>query len=146
MTTIPELELVFYGFYALFGTLALTCAYGALSALGLDSRARAGLAPIAREPRRAVWPLALIAFGASLLFRRLVLQDQPIADDEMTYLFIARTLLRGHVVNPLPDQPDFFRNQFIVMNQDGWFGKYPIGHPLLLAVGEAVHVRDVIRR
>jgi hypothetical protein len=145
VTTIPELELVFYGFYALFGTIALACAYGALCALGLEARARAWLAPLASEPRRAVWPLALIAFGASVSFRRIVLEDQPIADDESTYLFIARTLLHGRVINPLPDQPDFFRNQFIVMNQHGWFGKYPIGYPLLLAAGEALHLRDVVQ-
>lgn len=145
VTTIPDLELIFYAYYALLGTIALACAYGGLSALHADQRTRAWLAPIASEPRRAVWPLALIAFGASLLFRRVVLEGQPIADDESTYLFIARTLLHGRVVNPLPEQPDFFRNQFVVMNRHGWFGKYPIGYPLLLAVGEAVHLRDVVQ-
>ena len=82
--------------------------------------------------------IALFTFAASLFFRRLVLLDQPVADDEATYRFIAQTLLTGRVTNPLPDDPAFFKNQFVVMNAHGWHGKYPIGHPLVLALGEAV--------
>ena len=26
----------------------------------------------------------------------------------------------------------FFHNHFVVLNEQGWYGKYPIGHPLTL--------------
>jgi hypothetical protein len=92
----------------------------------------------------AIGVLALSVFVASAAFRGFVLEGQPIADDEATYLFIARTLLEGRLINPLPEDPELFRNQFVVLNDRGWYGKYPIGHPLVLALGELFHLRALI--
>jgi len=44
----------------------------------------------------------------------------------------------------VPEDADFFRNQFLVINEYGWHGKYPIGHPLVLALGEAVGAVDLV--
>ncbi len=75
------------------------------------------------------------------LFRAFVLIDSPIADDESTYSFIAKTLLHGRLINPIPEDQQFFANQFVVINDHGWFGKYPIGHPVFLAIGEIIGTR-----
>jgi len=141
---VPERELAFYAYYTLFGGIALTALYTLGLRLGWEARLRALASQAARRPTQLVAALALLCFAASLLFRRLWLEGQPIADDESTYLFIARTLLAGRLVNPPPADPDYFRNQFVVLNDHGWYGKYPIGHPLLLALGEALHARDLI--
>jgi hypothetical protein len=144
VNSVPEAELVFYAWYALFGalvTLLLTCG---VAELRLGSRMQAAFERACAQPQRLIWALGLLLFGGSLAFRRLVLEGQPIADDEATYLFVARTLLAGRLTNPPPVDPDFFRNQFVVLNDHAWYGKYPIGHPLWLALGEVLHLRDLM--
>lgn len=140
---VPERELAFYGYYGLCGTLALVCMTRLLTGVRWLERLSESLRALGEQPGRLCLVLSLATFAASLLFRRLVLEGQPVADDEGTYLFIARTLLQGRLVNPPPPDPDFFRNQFIVLGEHGWYGKYPIGHPLLLAIFEAMRLRDI---
>ena len=146
VTAIPELELVFYAWYGLFGALGALAAACLFAELDLDLHACVVALPrrLCSEPRRSVFALSLLSFAGSLAFRRLVLLGQPIADDEATYTFIARTLLAGRLTNAPPQDPDYFRNQFVVLNDHAWHGKYPIGHPLWLAIGEALHVRDLM--
>ena len=140
---VPERELTFYAYYALCGSLALVCMTRLLADVAWLERLSVSLTALREQPDRLCGVLAFFVFAASLGFRRLVLEGQPIADDEGTYLFIARTLLKARLVNPVPADPDFFRNQFIVLNEHGWYGKYPIGHPLLLALFEGLHLRDL---
>ncbi len=140
---LPTLELVFQLWYLAYGlTFVAALAWG-LRLLGVGG-------PIGHTLRRlARWKYlpALLCFlvgAGSFLFRWLVLRRQVITDDEEVYLFIAKTLLEGRIVNPLPDEPDFYANQFVVLNERGWFGKYPIGHPMVLAVALALRVPDVV--
>jgi len=142
--SIPAAELAFYGWYTLFGSVVCLLGAAAAAAIGLESRLPRAFALACAQPRRCVATLSLVVFGGSLAFRELVLAGQPIADDEQTYLFIARTLLSGRLTNPPPLDPDFFRNQFVVLNDHAWYGKYPIGHPLWLALGEALQVRALM--
>lgn len=149
VTFVPERELAFYAYYGLCGLLGLWWAARLFDAGGARGAFEHGApGPLWRallsRPRQTCLGLSIVVFVSSALFRQLVLEAQPIADDEGTYLFIARTLLSGHVVNPVPQDSDLLRNQFIVSNQSGWYGKYPIGHPLVLALGEALHLRDAI--
>jgi hypothetical protein len=57
-------------------------------------------------------------------------------------VFIAQTLRHWRLVNPLPDSLGFFDNRQIVMNDHGWYGKYPIGHPLFLALAQVLHLQN----
>jgi Dolichyl-phosphate-mannose-protein mannosyltransferase len=141
---VPEPEQVFYVWFAMCGSLAIVCLARCLTELGIAPRLSKVLDTARARPGAFIACIALFTFTASLLFRRLILLDQPVADDEATYRFIARTLLTGHVTNPIPDDPEFFKNQFVVMNEHGWHGKYPIGHPLVLAIGEALGLIDAI--
>lgn len=140
---LPERELAFYAYYGLTGLVALGCMTRLLSGRRWLERLSDALRASAERPGRVCLGLSVLALAASLGVRRLVLEGQPIADDEGTYLFIARTLLAGRLLNPVPADADFFRNQFIVLNEHGWYGKYPIGHPLLLALFEALGLRDL---
>jgi hypothetical protein len=135
--SVPEPEQVFYLWFAMCGSLAVVCAARCFTELGLAPRVSKLLDTARARPGAWVCCIALFVFAASLLFRRLILMDQPVTDDEGTYRFIARTLLTGRVTNPVPQDAEFFKNQFIVINAHGWHGKYPIGHPLVLALGEA---------
>lgn len=136
-------ELVFSFWYLGLGLPAVILIAWALDATRLPERVVAGLRGLADQPRLAMG-LALVAAFLAVLARALVLQHAPVADDEATYVFIARTLLAGHVVNPPPGDAEFFRNQFVILNDSGWYGKYPIGHPLLLAFGEALGLRALV--
>lgn len=144
VTFVPERELAFYAYYSLCGLVGLGC----IAQLLASFRTPALLTPLAEACVRRTAPtlvvIALWVFGASALFRGYVLEGQAIADDEATYLFIARTLLEGRLINPVPEDAEFFRNQFIVLNEHGWYGKYPIGHPLVLALAELLHLRELI--
>jgi Dolichyl-phosphate-mannose-protein mannosyltransferase len=141
---VPEPEQVFYLWYLVLGSFAVFCLSRALTELNVAPRLSKLMATATERPDAWIAAMALFSFGASLGFRHLVLIDEPITDDEGTYRFIARTLLSGRVTNPIPEDAEFFKNQFIVINSHGWHGKYPIGHPLLLALGEAVGAIDLM--
>lgn len=140
---IPVEELTFYSWYFLHGSVAvvfLTLAFLRTSLVdGLENRLR-----ILAEKRWWMPAAALGLFAAIVGFRCVVLRQGPIADDEETYRFVAKTLLQGRVANPSPGDEAFFTNQFIVHRDGLWYGKYPIGHPLLLAVGLLVHLRSFV--
>lgn len=141
---IRETELAFYAWYCAFGVLCALLVCGAASELGVGPRLVALCTRLGERPERCVLAASAAMFVGSLVFRLLALDRQAITDDEATYVFIARTLLAGRLLNPPPEEPDFFRNQFVVLNDHAWYGKYPIGHPLWLALGEALHLRDVM--
>ncbi len=141
---IDDRELAFFAFYALWGSLATFFFALALFRGGLAERLYAGVEQALSRPRLMVGLAALLVLCGSVALRELVLQDQPIADDEATYLFEAQTLLHGRVLNPPPPEASFFQNQFVIVNHSGWYGKYPIGHPLVLALGEALGARLLV--
>src|SRR4029079_6377645 len=68
-----------------------------------------------------------------------------ISDDEHVYRFIAQTLRTGSLTAPSPGQDlAFFREQFVVLDERVRYGKYPIGHPLLLALGQALGLETLV--
>ena len=137
---IPLQELAFDAYYLAYGltfALALAVAVHQVGGARLDRAFR-------RAVRWRALPALLIGatgLGAAAV-RFFLLQRQVITDDEEVYLFAARTLLEGRVANPLPDAVDLYRNQFVVLNEHGWFGKYPIGHSVVLAGALAVRLLD----
>lgn len=80
-------------------------------------------------------PLIWLGFALALLIASRVLERVPHVQDSVTYLFQAQTLARGSLAAPAPPMPDFFAQEFLLVRQGKWFGKYPPGFPLLLAVG-----------
>ena len=136
-------ELVFSYWYLGLGLPAVLLLAWALDATRLPARALDQLRGLTDQPR-AILAAALFALLIAVGVRTWVLQLAPVADDESTYVFIAKTLLAGGVVNPSPGDPEFFRNQFVILNEAVWYGKYPIGHPLVLAIGEALGLRALV--
>lgn len=90
--------------------------------------------------RWAVLSLALFAFLMSALVSRTVFERVPHLEDEVAYLFQARIFARGDITidSPVPRQP--FWQPFVLDDPvtGQRFGKYTIGYPLVLAVGEAM--------
>ena len=136
-------ELAFYAWYFTFGILATLFFTAFYVSFWPGERLEQGF------KRFFSWrffvPTALVLLLAeTLAFQRWGLLYSQIADDEATYGFIAQTLLKGRLVNPPPGDNSFFVNQFVILTRDVWYGKYPIGHPAFLALGEALGLRHMV--
>jgi hypothetical protein len=140
---IPRDELIYSVWFMFLGSLAAGALGLGLYFTGIPDRLLAGFDLCHKRTRMALVGLTLVVFIAVVCFRVFVLLDAPVADDESTYLFIAQTLQHGRLVNPVPRDSAFFANQFVVINSHGWFGKYPIGHPLLLAAADLLGARTL---
>ncbi|MCI0393852.1 MAG: alkaline phosphatase D family protein, partial [Chloroflexi bacterium] len=79
--------------------------------------------------------LILLVFLAAGYIAGELLERIPHVQDDITYLFQAQTLARGRLWAAAPPLPAFFEQEFLLVRDGRWFGKYPPGFPLLLAVG-----------
>ncbi len=89
-----------------------------------------------RSPAWAITTIclaALLATSASALF---VFERLPHLEDEVAYLFQAKTLALGRLTVPSPEHAEAFWYPFVLDYRGQRFGKYPPGWPAVLAVGE----------
>ena len=113
-----------------------TSVVDACIALGRRARRHAGACCAA---------LAALVFVSTLGFSHYVLGHAAITDDEHVYRFIAQTVRTGSFTAPSPATDlDFFREQFVVLTPEVRYGKYPPGHPLLLAVGQILGLEALV--
>ena len=82
----------------------------------------------------ALWTVLATGWIATKVFERV-----PHLEDEVALLFQARTYAAGHLLAPAPALPAFFWIPFVVVHQGHWFGKYPPGYSLVLALGVLLH-------
>jgi len=90
--------------------------------------------------RRRSVAVALLAFALAAHVAVDVLERVPHVQDSVTYLFQAQTLARGRLYAPAPplataDASAAFAQEFLLVRDGRWFGKYPPGYPAVLAVG-----------
>jgi 4-amino-4-deoxy-L-arabinose transferase-like glycosyltransferase len=91
----------------------------------------------AQNRQRAIMTILLLwTFGWSLFIAGDLLGGIPHVQDSITYRFQAQTLARGHLTAPAPSEPAAFEQEFLLVGEGRWFGKYPPGYPALLAIGE----------
>jgi hypothetical protein len=134
--------------------IALFLGFGGLAMIGLvaslagSSPAESAASLFRKAPGRVGALAGLIAawlFLASWGVGRFVLGHAAISDDEHVYHFIAQTLRAGSLTAPSPGQDlPFFQEQFVVLSESVRYGKYPIGHPLLLALGQLVGAEHLV--
>ena len=79
--------------------------------------------------------LAFFAFFMSALVSRTVFERLPHLEDEMAYLFQARTYAGGNLVIPTPEPRRAYWQPFLIDQGGERFGKYTPGWPMQLAVG-----------
>ena len=92
-------------------------------------------------PRPLIFGVAVSLFATvvAALLARYCFSGLPFTSDEMAQQWHARILLSGHLAARPESAPVFF-NTAPVFDHDGrWFSQYPIGGPLFIAVGMAVH-------
>lgn len=78
---------------------------------------------------------ASLTLAVTALIARIVLEGIPHVQDSVTYLFQAQLFALGRLSAPAPPLPEFFEQEFVLVHAGQWFGKYPPGQPLLLALG-----------
>jgi hypothetical protein len=135
---VPE-EFAFLALFSVFGAAAVVClavAVEGTSFLGAGVRA---FRAAARRPGRTAGVVAAVLVAATTLVDRVVMQGAALTDDEHVFSFVARTLRQGALVAPSPGGDlEFFREQFVVLDERVRYGKYAVGHPALLALGQAL--------
>jgi hypothetical protein len=65
-------------------------------------------------------------------------------EDEFAYIWQAQVIARGELVTPSPPEPKSFLVPFVVDYHGLRFGKYPLGWPALLALGERLGLRWLV--
>jgi 4-amino-4-deoxy-L-arabinose transferase-like glycosyltransferase len=85
--------------------------------------------------------LSLMAVFAAFVVANRVFEGMAHLEDEMAYLWQAQVIAGGHLTVPSPSEPDSFLVPFVVDYQGQRFAKYPLGWPVVLALGERLGVR-----
>ncbi|MBI3739761.1 MAG: hypothetical protein HY258_11995 [Chloroflexi bacterium] len=85
--------------------------------------------------------LSLIAVAASYLVADKVFEQMPHIEDEMAYVWQAQALAHGKVTLPSPPDPKNILVPFVVDYNGQRFGKYPLGWPIVLALGVLLNAR-----
>ena len=86
-------------------------------------------------PGMVVFFICLISFLASAWVSTNVFDRLPHVEDDVAFLFQAKTIASGHLLATPPQSPIFFQIPFVIIRDGHWFGKYPPGYPMVLAIG-----------
>jgi hypothetical protein len=88
--------------------------------------------------------LSLLAVLLAALITDRVFERMPHLEDEMAYIWEAKAIAGGHAYVPSPPCPECFLYPFVVDYQGIRFGKYPLGWPVVLALGALLGIRQLI--
>ncbi|HSD71307.1 MAG TPA: glycosyltransferase family 39 protein, partial [Thermoanaerobaculia bacterium] len=111
---------------------------------------RSGDKPFVASLRRAWsgasrnWPalvagaLALIALAIRLWTSREVLEGLAHTPDEVAYILQSKWIVSNRIYQMASQIQDYLTVPFTFVRDGKWFGMYPIGWPLLLAIGQIV--------
>ena len=90
-----------------------------------------------RAPRSSRWILLVCALAAlaTAAVSYFAFERLPHLEDEVAYLFQARTMALGRLTVDSPANPDAFWTPFVLDHRGQRFGKYPPGWPAFLALG-----------
>lgn len=86
--------------------------------------------------------LSLIAVGVSYIVADRVFDRMAHLEDEMAYVWQAQVIARGQLTTPIPPEPKSFLVPFVVDYNGHRFGKYPLGWPVVLALGVFFDLRS----
>lgn len=88
--------------------------------------------------------LSLLAVMAAYWVAVRFFEAMPHIEDEIAFVWQAQVIADGHLTIPSPPQSKSFLIPFVVDFNGQRFGKYPLGWPALLAVGEFFNIRTLV--
>lgn len=145
MTHILPPELTHWVVFFWFGLVAWLALFAVLRAGALGQALERVFDRCRRNALVAVAVVATIAACLSWALGAFWLQRAVITDDEHAYRFIAQTLRTGHLTAASPGEDlEYFAEKFIVVSPTARYGKYPIGHPLVLAIGQMLRIEALV--
>jgi 4-amino-4-deoxy-L-arabinose transferase-like glycosyltransferase len=84
---------------------------------------------------RLILLICVLSFLITSAVAYFAFERLPHLEDEVAYLFQAKTMALGRLTVPSPPHPDAFWVPFVLDHQGQRFGKYPPGWPGLLSLG-----------
>jgi 4-amino-4-deoxy-L-arabinose transferase-like glycosyltransferase len=88
--------------------------------------------------------LSLLAIPVSYWIGGRVYEHMAHLEDEMAYVWQAQVMAHGQLTVPSPAYPNSFLYPFVVDYNGLRFGKYPLGWPALLSIGERLGARNLV--
>lgn len=88
--------------------------------------------------------ISLLAVFAAFWVHDRIFERMAHLEDEMAYLWQAQVIAGGELKVPSPAEPKSFLVPFVVDYEGFRFGKYPLGWPVVLAIGEKFGLRDLV--
>ena len=98
---------------------------------------------MSRSDRIAIL-LSLLAVLAAYWVHERVFERMAHIEDEMAYVWQAQAIAGGHLTLPSPADTKSFLVPFVIDYQGQRFGKYPLGWPATLALGEYFGLRALV--
>ena len=92
----------------------------------------------------AAFILSVLVFITTAWISLYIFDGIPHLEDEFAYIWQARVIASGELTVPSPPEPKSFLVPFVVDYQGSRFGKYPLGWPALLSLGEIIGVRWLV--
>jgi 4-amino-4-deoxy-L-arabinose transferase-like glycosyltransferase len=90
------------------------------------------------SPNKLILIICVLAFVVTAAVAYFAFERLPHLEDEVAYLFQARTMALGRLTVPTPAMKQAFWMPFVLDYQGERFGKYPPGWPGILAAGVLV--------
>lgn len=88
--------------------------------------------------------ISLLAFIATAWISRNIFEGIPHLEDEFAYTWQAQLIARGELSVPSPPEHKSFLVPFVVDLEGQRFGKYPLGWPAVLSLGERLSLRWLV--
>jgi hypothetical protein len=106
----------------------------------IDRTYRAVRDTLVSIPRR--WFLLALGAGVAAVaatFGNIAFSHEPTLSDEVAQLWHARILLTGQLSLPADPNPEFFAIDNMI-DRGRWYSQFPLGGPVMLAVGQLLNV------
>jgi 4-amino-4-deoxy-L-arabinose transferase-like glycosyltransferase len=123
------------GAIALGGGVVLAILSRRLPALWRDGLTRSPVAWWERDPARAEWVIAGMAFAAYLIIAWFVFSGRPLLIDEGVQLLQARMYAAGHLWVPTDPHPEFTSSMHVIDTGGKVYSQFPPGGPAMLLPG-----------
>jgi hypothetical protein len=145
MDSLLPAEVMHYALLMVFGSAAAVLLAVALLGTSLPAAGVRAVRALAARTWATAAACALLVLLACLLISVELRRDGILTDDEHVYRFIGQTLRTGSLTAPSPGGDlEFFQEQFVVLTDKVRYGKYPIGLPVLLLLGDAAGIERAV--
>jgi hypothetical protein len=137
-------DLLYFIHPILAGLWAATVLIIAFGTLGWIFRHKPALPPLLIPWKKGTLLLLIVGTLLSFWVASAVLDARPHFQDDLGYLLRTKWLLAGRATLDVPPLSEHFQIPFTFFVDNKWMSQYPIGWPLLMALGQLFHLPWII--